>query len=86
MKRPPFLIRFILDCWPIVLPLTVITILTTVLFFTGHVRLAQIFSNLASPLAMLCVLGYVVFHHSKKRWPALTTFQRFVRIVTFERL
>lgn len=40
--------------------------------------------TVATPIGMMAWLGYVVFVHSKRRWPGTTALERYVHIMSFD--
>ena len=68
-----------------VLPLIAIIIATMVLHLMGKQGAAWAVSTFGTMFVIIGVLFYVVFWDSKKRWPGLTPFQRWTKMVNFQR-
>lgn len=65
--------------------LVAVIVVTTVLFFAGYRHEAHFIGAVAPLLVLFSGLIYVVFVHSRKRWPGLRWWQRAVRVLTFQR-
>jgi hypothetical protein len=61
----------------------VIIVAASALQLTGHPKAAWDVSYPGSFLMMMACLGYVVFAHSRQRWPGLNWFQRLGYLITF---
>jgi hypothetical protein len=56
-----------------------------VLVLIGQRDLAWVVGNLGSLVWVLAILAWIVFVDSRRRWPGLSAFRRYARIVTFYR-
>jgi len=80
-----FFARFVRDCWTVVIPLLLVMVASLVLFGRGQGDTAGIVANLGTFLVMLGNVVYVVFVHSRRRWPGANWRERFVRLFTFQK-
>ena len=76
--------NFFRTCWTIAIPMLALILISTVLFF-GHRQAATLVSNLGTMAVLLANLVYIVFWHSKKRWPNTSAPERLKRVLLFRR-
>jgi hypothetical protein len=78
-------IRFFRSAWTVVLPLLAIILIAPLLLLSGQIeeRRLLLAVNLTVPLILLGNVMYIVFFHSRSRWPNTTWGQRFVRLFSF---
>jgi hypothetical protein len=76
---------FVWNCKTIVVPLTLLIAACTVLFMMGRKDLAGDVSSLGTALVLFGNILYIVFLHSRKKWPDVPWYVRFYRLFTFHR-
>ena len=80
-----FLTAFSRDCITLVTPLLALIVLVTILHLSGKSQLASFVSSFGTALVVLANVIYIVAIHSRSRWPGTTWFQRWTKLVTFQR-
>lgn len=77
--------RFLRDCWFVIVPLVLIMITTLVMVGGGvNQRTIVLFSEGGTALVLLAMVVHILFFDSRKRWPGLSLWQRYVRYITFD--
>lgn len=69
----------------IILPIPLLAVIATVLSLKGMKDEADWVSYGGTFIVIMGTLLYIVFRDSKKRWPHLTLFQRWTKIITLQR-
>lgn len=59
--------------------------ISVTIFLLGYHSVASLFSLVGTLSVMTITLAYVVVIDSRYRWPNITIFERFVRVITFHR-
>lgn len=80
-----FFRRFLRDCAPLVVPLMVVFLAGTVLYWAGFPTAAELVSWIGSVVVALGVLGYVAVRDPLGKWSRVPVPVRIVRLVTFRR-
>lgn len=82
-----FIIDFYVRARTLTVPLTLTIIVAIILRLTSNIdpNILTIGSWLATTIIVFGNLIYIVFSHSKERWPNQSIIRRFVRIMTFDR-
>ncbi len=65
-------------------PLAAMVLVVTVMYFV-HKPEATFISNAGTLVILLGNLAYIVFWHSRKRWPGTSAAERLKRVLTFRR-
>jgi hypothetical protein len=79
------LLKFIRCTKTLVIPLAAITIAVIVLMATGHLLAAQAVSAFGTMLVLFLNVAYIVFWHSRRRWPGLDWKMRLERVISFKK-
>ena len=79
------LFQFAKRMWGFIVAIVAVTQITLVLHYVEYPFAAQLVSTFGVAVVMLCTVAYVVFYDSKRRWPGLSTFKPWTRLVTFQR-
>lgn len=82
MRHPPGSFAFV---WFLMVPIAAILVATVAFFFAGYEDAASLVGNLGTLFVMMANVVYIVFFHSRKRWPNTTSEERFKRLFTFTR-
>jgi len=77
--------RFIRNCWTLAVPFIVLLGVASWLFWPGQPLLARLVSNAGTMLVLFGNFIYIVFFHSKSRWPKLGWRERASKVVTLQR-
>lgn len=80
-----FLIDFVWRCKTLIIPLALIILTTIILYMMGHKDIAQIVSAFGIVLVIFGNIFWILFFHSRKRWPKVNWWKRLMFVLTFKK-